>query len=103
MSFRLAILGGAAGAVFLVSFLFYAGLALPISLLFVAVYLCCAITLARLLSTTPATLAAGFGKVERAYTPTTLLDMRRKLMDAWADYCAPSIAVEKVTPLRRKA
>jgi len=43
------------------------------------------------------------GKVERAYTRTTLLDMRRKLMDAWATYCEPSSADEKVTPLRRKA
>jgi integrase len=29
------------------------------------------------------------GKVERAYSRTTLLDMRRKLMDAWAAYCEP--------------
>ena len=43
------------------------------------------------------------GKVERAYTRTTLLDMRRKLMDAWAAHCEPSGADEKVTPLRRKA
>jgi integrase len=43
------------------------------------------------------------GKVERAYTRTTLLDMRRKLMDAWAAYCEPSSVHEKVTPLRRKA
>ena len=43
------------------------------------------------------------GKVERAYIRTTLLDMRRKLMDAWAAYCEPSGADEKVTPLRRKA
>jgi integrase len=43
------------------------------------------------------------GKVERAYTRTTLLDMRRKLMDAWGAYCEPSSADEKVTPLRRKA
>jgi integrase len=43
------------------------------------------------------------GKVERAYTRTTLLDMRRRLMDAWAAYCEPSSAVEKITPLRRKA
>jgi integrase len=43
------------------------------------------------------------GKVERAYTRTTLLEMRRKLMDAWAAYCEPSSADEKVTPLRRKA
>jgi integrase len=43
------------------------------------------------------------GKVERAYTRTTLLDMRRKLMDAWAVYCEPSSVDEEVTPLRRKA
>jgi integrase len=43
------------------------------------------------------------GKVERAYTRTTLLDMRRKLMDAWAAYCEPSSVDGKVTPLRRKA
>jgi integrase len=43
------------------------------------------------------------GKVERAYTRTTLLEMRRKLMDAWAAYCEPSSVDEKVTPLRRKA
>jgi integrase len=43
------------------------------------------------------------GKVERAYTRTTLLDMRRKLMEAWAAYCEPSGADDKVTPLRRKA
>jgi integrase len=43
------------------------------------------------------------GKVERAYTRTTLLDMRRKLMDAWAAYCEPSSVNERVTPLRRKA
>jgi integrase len=42
------------------------------------------------------------GKVERAYTRTTLLDMRRKLMDAWAAYCEPKATDEKVTPLRRK-
>jgi integrase len=43
------------------------------------------------------------GKVERAYTRTTLLDMRRKLMDAWGAYCEPKATDEKVTPLRRKA
>jgi integrase len=43
------------------------------------------------------------GKVERAYTRTTLLDMRRKLMDAWAAYCEPSSADEKVTLVRRTA
>jgi integrase len=42
------------------------------------------------------------GKVERAYTRTTLLDMRRKLMDTWAAYCEPKTTDEKVTPLRRK-
>jgi integrase len=29
------------------------------------------------------------GKVERAYTRTTLLEMRRKLMDLWARHCEP--------------
>jgi integrase len=43
------------------------------------------------------------GKIERAYTRTTLLDMRRKLMDAWAAYCEPKATDGKVTPLRRKA
>jgi integrase len=43
------------------------------------------------------------GKVERAYSRTTLLDMRRKLMGAWAAYCEPSSVDERVTPLRRKA
>jgi integrase len=43
------------------------------------------------------------GKVERAYTRTTLLYLRRKLMDAWAAYCEPKATDEKVTPLRRKA
>jgi integrase len=43
------------------------------------------------------------GNVECAYTRTTLLDMRRKLMGAWASYCEPSSIGEKVTPLRRKA
>ena len=43
------------------------------------------------------------GKVERAYTRTTLLDMRRKLMNAWAAHCEPSRIDEKITPLRRKA
>lgn len=50
MSCRLAILGGGIGALFLVTFLACAGLALPISLLFVAVYLACALTLARIVS-----------------------------------------------------
>jgi len=42
------------------------------------------------------------GKVERAYTRTTLLDMHRRLMDAGAPI-ASRRANEKVTPLRRKA
>jgi integrase len=41
--------------------------------------------------------------VERAYRRSDLLDMRRTLMGAWAAYCEPSTADEKVTPLRRKA
>ena len=41
--------------------------------------------------------------VERAYRRTDLLDMRRKLMDAWAAYCEPSSVDGKVTPLRKKA
>jgi integrase len=42
------------------------------------------------------------GKVERAYTRTTLLDMRRKLMDAWAGYCVPREAGDAtVVSLRR--
>ena len=40
--------------------------------------------------------------VERAYRRTDLLDMRRKLMDAWAAHCEPSSVDGKVTPLRRK-
>jgi hypothetical protein len=32
------------------------------------------------------------GKVERAYSRTTLLDIRRKLMDAWGAYFGPSSA-----------
>jgi len=42
------------------------------------------------------------GKVERAYTRTTLLDMRRKLMDAWAAYCEPQEAGDaNIVSLRR--
>ena len=43
------------------------------------------------------------GKVERACTRTTLLDMSRRLMDAWAAHCEPSGADDKVVLLRRKA
>jgi integrase len=42
-------------------------------------------------------------KVERAYTRTTLLEMRRKLMDAWAVYCESKATDEKVTSLRSRA
>jgi integrase len=43
--------------------------------------------------------------VERAYQHSDLFDKRRKLMAAWADYCAAPVAAAtaKVTPLRRKA
>ncbi len=47
---RVALLGGAAGTLFLVGFLRAAGLALPLAILFVAVYLCFAVTLARIVS-----------------------------------------------------
>jgi integrase len=42
-------------------------------------------------------------KAEQAYRRSDALEKRRKLMDAWAAYCEPSGADEKVTPLRRKA
>jgi integrase len=42
-------------------------------------------------------------KAEQAYQRSDALEKRRKLMDAWAAYCEPSSADEKVTPLRRKA
>jgi integrase len=42
------------------------------------------------------------GKVERAYTRTTLLAKRRELMDAWSAYCEPKAIDNKVTPLRRR-
>jgi integrase len=42
-------------------------------------------------------------QVERAYRRTDVLEKRRELMDAWAAYCEPSSADDKVTPLRRKA
>lgn len=50
MSFRLALAGGGLGTLFLVGFLVAAGLSVPIALLFVFVYLCCALTLARIVS-----------------------------------------------------
>ena len=39
---------------------------------------------------------------EQAYRRSDALEKRRKLMDAWAAYCEPSSADEKVTLLRRK-
>jgi hypothetical protein len=50
MPFRLAILGGLAGALFLVVFLIAAGLSPLLATLFVLVYLCFALTLARIVS-----------------------------------------------------
>jgi integrase len=42
-------------------------------------------------------------KAEQAYRRSDALEKRRALMDAWAAYCEPSSAGEKVTLLRRKA
>jgi integrase len=42
-------------------------------------------------------------KAEQAYRRSDALEKRRKLMDAWATYCEPSSADDKVTLLRRKA
>jgi hypothetical protein len=50
MSFRMAILGGGVGLFFLVFFLFVMGLTLWQSILYVFVYLCIALTLARIVS-----------------------------------------------------
>jgi hypothetical protein len=50
MSFRLAILSGIVGALFLVGFLIAAGFSIAMSLIFVFVYLCFSMTLARIVS-----------------------------------------------------
>jgi hypothetical protein len=50
MSFRTALLGGAIGALFLIGFLSRAGLSAPVAAAYVGVYLCCALTLARIVS-----------------------------------------------------
>ena len=50
MSYRLALLGGGAGVLFLVGFLAVAGISLPVACVLVFVYLCFAITLARIVS-----------------------------------------------------
>ena len=43
-------------------------------------------------------------KVERAYRRGDLFDKRRKLMDAWAKYCAtPAFSESNVTPIRGEA
>src|SRR5580704_10395794 len=41
-------------------------------------------------------------KAEQAYRRSDALEKRRTLMEAWAAYCEPSSADEKVTLLRRK-
>jgi integrase len=40
-------------------------------------------------------------EVERAYQRGGLLDKRRKLMDAWATYCANDTTLAKVVPIRQ--
>lgn len=40
-------------------------------------------------------------EVERAYQRGGLLDKRRKLMDAWAAYCANDTTLAKVVPIRQ--
>jgi integrase len=42
-------------------------------------------------------------KAEQAYRRSDALEKRRALMGAWAAYCEPSSADDRVTPLRRKA
>lgn len=50
MSYRRALIGGGVGILFLTSFLTFAGLAFPVAVLFVLVYLCFSLTLARIVS-----------------------------------------------------
>ena len=46
-------------------------------------------------------LAHAVGNIaRRAYARTDMLDKRRKVMDAWADYLS-AVPTEKVVPLRR--
>ena len=42
-------------------------------------------------------------KVEAAYRRGDLFEKRRKMMDAWADYCGtvPNADLDNVTPLRK--
>ena len=42
-------------------------------------------------------------KVERAYRRTDLLEKRRELMTAWANFCGPREAADNVTSMRRSA
>jgi integrase len=42
-------------------------------------------------------------KVEQSYEKGDLLEKRRRLMQAWSDYCAKPVPADVVTPLRRKA
>ncbi len=42
-------------------------------------------------------------KVERAYRRTDLLEKRRELMNAWANFCASPEVAENIRPLRRIA
>ena len=42
-------------------------------------------------------------KTEAAYLHSDLLDRRRKLMDAWARFCAGGKATGQVVPMRRRA
>lgn len=42
-------------------------------------------------------------KVEAAYQRSNLLEKRRKLMDAWCDYCLNGNSVADVIPLKKKA
>jgi len=41
--------------------------------------------------------------VEAAYRRTDFFDKRRRLMDAWADYCSKPAASGKVLPIRKGA
>jgi len=40
-------------------------------------------------------------KVEAAYRRGDLFEKRRKLMEAWANYCGQPVAAGKVVPIRR--
>jgi hypothetical protein len=42
------------------------------------------------------------GKAERTYIRTTPLEMRRKLMDAWAAHCEPPSSCGRTSPIFRQ-